>query len=301
MKVLEIREDAAKIQFSNSELSILANTIRETIAALTREFVARVGASIAEGQKVEDLLTQAIDRNYESIELNLSKLELGILHSCLNEVCYGFKLADFELKIGASREEVRLIFEQVIPISREMRSILDEIKAAFIAKAKLNKKEFLLEGEGYKVSFDLSKRRLRQEEIGVSIRLFLETQISELSLKTHLDLMTTQDVRNFILELENYANSLNKASDDLISPLNIYNDLFQLQVENKKIEKEESEYANLSLMVHFTRSRPKVSEPFLGVKGMISIQNITSFTSSVREFLDCSIESMSLDTSDRSQ
>ena len=290
MKVLEIREDAAKIQFSNSELSILANTIRETIAALTRSFVARVGASISEGQQVENLLTQAIDRNYESIELNLSKLELGILHSCLNEVCHGFKLADFELKIGADLEEVRSIFEQVITITREMRSILDEIKAAFIAKAKLNQKEFLLEGEGYKISFYLSKRRLRREEIGISIRLFLETKVSEVSLRTHLDLMATQDVRDFILELENYANSLSKASENLISPLTLYNDLFQLQVENKKIEREDSEYANLSLMVHFTRYSPKVSSPFLGVKGMISLQNIISFTSSMRDFLARPIE-----------
>ena len=175
MKTIEIQEDSSRIEFSNFELSVLAKIIIEVANALTREFVARVGASIAEALQVEDLLTQAIDRESEFIELNLSRLELGIIHSCLNEVCHGFNLADFESKLGASREEVSAIFKQAIAVTREMRSILEQQKAAFLAEAKLNKQEFFLKGDGYQISFYLSKKIFRIEEIGIFLILFVDT------------------------------------------------------------------------------------------------------------------------------
>jgi hypothetical protein len=45
--------------------------------------------------------------------LALSKDELSALNNCLNEVCNGINLFEFETRVGASREKVREMLKTI--------------------------------------------------------------------------------------------------------------------------------------------------------------------------------------------
>jgi len=48
----------------------------------------------------------------------LTKDELITIGNCLNEVCHGIDLFEFETRIGASKEETRRILDQILAAQR---------------------------------------------------------------------------------------------------------------------------------------------------------------------------------------
>ena len=47
-----------------------------------------------------------------------TKEELILIGNCLNEVCHGIDLFEFETRIGASKEETRRILDQILTAQR---------------------------------------------------------------------------------------------------------------------------------------------------------------------------------------
>lgn len=52
----------------------------------------------------------------ESMSLRLTRVEIGILVACMNEACNGLDI-DFPTRTGYSREEARLLMDQLSPFS----------------------------------------------------------------------------------------------------------------------------------------------------------------------------------------
>jgi hypothetical protein len=54
---------------------------------------------------------QTLKIDQDHFEITLSEDELAIICNCLGEPCYGSRLSDFETKIGASKEHVKMILD----------------------------------------------------------------------------------------------------------------------------------------------------------------------------------------------
>jgi hypothetical protein len=286
MKVVEILEDVAKIQFSTLELRILANVIHEVVIALNRDFGARIGVSIEEAQQFLYLINQSKTLEVETIELNLSDLEVLLLNNALNTVCHGINLTNFKSTIGTSPEEANLMLDSIHLVINEMDSIQEKKKQLLFSKSNfLNQKEFFLEANRYRVSLYLKHMKFRGGDLGIFIILYLNNDSSEFFLSSNPRPIHTQDLQDFILELENHVESLRTESEELVNPLKVSNELFQVQVENKIINSENEEYVDLSFMISLSQRRLSLLSSFVGIKGAILLDNIQSFTSSVQEFL----------------
>jgi hypothetical protein len=46
--------------------------------------------------------------------MELSEIELGTIGNCLNEVCNGIDVTEFQTRIGVSREEVKALLQEIV-------------------------------------------------------------------------------------------------------------------------------------------------------------------------------------------
>ena len=49
----------------------------------------------------------------DKFRLDVSREELGTLGNCLNEVCNGIELSEFQTRVGVSREEVQVLLQML--------------------------------------------------------------------------------------------------------------------------------------------------------------------------------------------
>ncbi len=61
----------------------------------------------------------------DQVTLDLTDDELGLLGNCLNEVCHGIKVLDFESKIGVKINNAQLILKDVSQIYKKMEQEKD--------------------------------------------------------------------------------------------------------------------------------------------------------------------------------
>ncbi|MDR1533479.1 MAG: hypothetical protein LBU64_00030 [Planctomycetota bacterium] len=70
---------------------------------------------------------EAITREKEcSSTILASKDDLLIIRSSFNEILHGFEIADFENRIGASRVDVKVLFEKLKRCVRSLDDLHDE-------------------------------------------------------------------------------------------------------------------------------------------------------------------------------
>jgi hypothetical protein len=116
MKFEKIKLNNLIITFSKQELVILSNAIYETLTEIEEwEFFTRTGTETGEARKLLERIKGIIQSSGKKDELRLeiSGLELRILHSSLGEVISGFHLENFEQRIGVSEQVARVLFEQI--------------------------------------------------------------------------------------------------------------------------------------------------------------------------------------------
>jgi hypothetical protein len=130
MNIKKISNSKIIIQFSKHELTILSNSISETLKEIDDwEFAIRVGAEPEEARlllnkinKAKEILTQDENRNESDLELSLD--EALILNNILNEVTHGFYIKQFENHIGDSEDNVRLFLININKACKTMYSLL---------------------------------------------------------------------------------------------------------------------------------------------------------------------------------
>ncbi|MGN7872929.1 hypothetical protein ACTJKJ_05100 [Roseateles sp. 22389] len=66
---------------------------------------------------------KVIDRTGEQSRVGISREELLILNAALNEVCNGIKIFEFETRIGADRERVAALLNEVGALIDEMDAL----------------------------------------------------------------------------------------------------------------------------------------------------------------------------------
>jgi len=59
--------------------------------------------------------------NADHAGLVLSRHELGTIGNAINEVCNGFRVADFEFKMGGDVPKVEQVLDDIIPVYRKMK------------------------------------------------------------------------------------------------------------------------------------------------------------------------------------
>jgi hypothetical protein len=291
--------DRIVIQLPADELKLVKTTLYQVCIAISSSgFSARMGVNKEEVQSLVFWLEQLLLENNCSseaiscttdIELELTSRQLSAIRQAFNEVCNGIQFSDFEKTMGVSKETVRHLFGDVKNIAKEV-AIKEESQnkkqETLLTKSNfLVEKEFFLEANEYRISFYLRHLILGGGDIGIFIILYLNNHSSEFSLSCNPRRISELTFRNFILELENHVESLRIESDELVNPLKVSNELFQVQVENKIINSENEEYVDLSFMISLSQRRLSPLSSFVGIKGAILLKNIQNFTSSVQEFL----------------
>jgi hypothetical protein len=64
---------------------------------------------------------EIIETSQASVLVRISRDELLIMHASLNEVCNGIEIFEFETRVGADRDRVRSMLDQI-------GSVLDSMK-----------------------------------------------------------------------------------------------------------------------------------------------------------------------------
>jgi hypothetical protein len=117
MKLEKIKLTNLVITFTKQELVILSNAIHETLKEIEEwEFFTRTGTETGDARMLLERIKGIIQSSGEKDEfrLEISGLELRILHSSLGEVIAGFHLENFEQRIGVSEQVARVLFEQIL-------------------------------------------------------------------------------------------------------------------------------------------------------------------------------------------
>jgi hypothetical protein len=116
MKFEKIKLTNLVITFTKQELVILSNAIHETLTEIEEwEFFTRTGTETGEARMLLERIKGIMQSSGEKDEfrLEISGLELRILHSSLGEVTAGFHLENFEQRIGVSKKVARFLSEQM--------------------------------------------------------------------------------------------------------------------------------------------------------------------------------------------
>ena len=99
------------LEVSHQALVIINNSIKLVIKKITYAFQSRMGCSLEEVISIQNKISNVInENNINTIEIVLMLLsfeEAAIVNDCLNEVCNGLKIDDFEKEIGVSKEFAR--------------------------------------------------------------------------------------------------------------------------------------------------------------------------------------------------
>jgi hypothetical protein len=107
------------LEFCKKELIILSNSIIETIKEIEDlEFHTRVGTNAGEAKLLLEKILNALANPIKSkgngaFWIDLSETEMLILNNALNEVTAGFHIEEFEKHIGAPKDEVRLLLNNI--------------------------------------------------------------------------------------------------------------------------------------------------------------------------------------------
>jgi len=68
----------------------------------------------------------AIKINRETIIIELSKDELGVLTNALNEVCNSIEVWEFDTRMGVTIEDAQVILQHLAKIYRESNIVANE-------------------------------------------------------------------------------------------------------------------------------------------------------------------------------
>ncbi|MGL4758484.1 MAG: hypothetical protein ACRCXZ_04060 [Patescibacteria group bacterium] len=125
MKVINYTSQEANISLSDKELEILKRAIVEVKQFISiHEFKLRLEASQAEIDNFFKLINQLIEqvKHNKKNKIKFTFQEVIIINNILNEICNG-KNTDFEVKIGASFEEVDCFSLLICKLGKKIYSI----------------------------------------------------------------------------------------------------------------------------------------------------------------------------------
>ena len=111
MKIIK-EDEVMYLVLSNKEWKIVNNSIREVMKAIDDwEFPIRTGVAPEKAR----IFTKRIESFSEApeVRLGISREEGLLVNNTLNEVCHGVVVQDFENRIGASKNEVAILLDEV--------------------------------------------------------------------------------------------------------------------------------------------------------------------------------------------
>lgn len=124
MDVYSVTSLNATLILELNELLIIENTLAEVIDYLgDDEFHPRTGAYIYEGERLLSFIRQKIaiiENNAKtdagaksSIAVSISKDEFFLVKSVFNEIINGYKVVDFNNRIGTSEDDARILYGKI--------------------------------------------------------------------------------------------------------------------------------------------------------------------------------------------
>ncbi len=66
--------------------------------------------------------------NKGQVIIDLTEDELGLLGNCLNEICHGIKVLDFESKIGIEKQTAQLMLKDISKIYKIMDQKIEGVE-----------------------------------------------------------------------------------------------------------------------------------------------------------------------------
>ena len=115
MEIVKATKEKTKIQLSVHELTTFSNVLNEVDNVLyVSEFKTRMGVSREEVRSLSNSILELLEGlPNRKIVTQFSVSEFVTLNNALNEVCNGIKIPDFEVKLGISCEDAKLLLKSV--------------------------------------------------------------------------------------------------------------------------------------------------------------------------------------------
>ena len=122
MKIIEVDNESANIQISLRELKVLNNVIIETFNGISvAEFKTRTVFFREEVEQVRKLIVNLLTEiEIGPTTVKLSTDEILILTIMLGEVCHGFDIDNFEIKIGVTKKEAEDFCSTIHSLEKEL-------------------------------------------------------------------------------------------------------------------------------------------------------------------------------------
>jgi hypothetical protein len=293
MKIMKQTTTGAEIEISIDQLKVLINSIRETCKCIGDfGFSARIGSHPPLVMSLVNLLFRKLENpeNNSSILIELSLDNLFILHNTLNEICHGFRLNDFESKIGVSREQAKdfLRFINNLIKKIELTRVDEDCKGCierdvYLDKAQLSREKVCLETQGYQVSFYLKMSSRYVDWLDLIVVMDANAELGNLRFQTSLAMAAYRDMIDLTQYLEQHLKKLQKNPGYISPPFFKNMNLFKIQALAINWTNRDEETFTLQFMLTaFNIKKQDNIETYAGAESRISFQKARDFISSMR-------------------
>lgn len=126
MKIIQLTKDIATVYVSIQELNILKKALAAIQEVLpVRSFQVRVDYSHQRVKEFEELISkliaqESLNHSNDRVKIWFSSDETKMFNNAFNEICYGVKVANFEVQIGSSLEIAKKLLFTASKMNKEM-------------------------------------------------------------------------------------------------------------------------------------------------------------------------------------
>lgn len=294
MRIIKIESNSVDVQFSVYELIALRNVLNEVYNSLPKsEFETRMGVSRKEVRRFAEVILQRIKKLNKNSEAHFNLLIKDILtfNDALNEVCHGFKVENFETKLGISKQEAKLLLSSINKIGKQIISNSQNDKKNQILTPKSSnsliiRKKCYLETNENKFIFYLSSLEHSKTEVGLIIVLETKALNQDFPVRSTAQKIYIKDLQNLRQYLDSYLNYFYKKNNGISKIVSLGDNLFQIQVLPSSNTLENQDLLTTRIRFNLgNQKNERNTDIYLDIQGTVNLTNIRSFTSEIQEFL----------------
>lgn len=232
---------------------------------------------------------QLINIISDRADIQFSIDELLTLNNALNEVYNGLNIIDFETKIGASRDQVKLLLSSVNKLASELRPpryLKNDLRARVDkpdSYSKTIKKQCILETSKYQVTFFLKSLDDFKQSIGIIVAMNTNPNIEGEYVRSSATRIQIASLQSLVLYLEEHINALKENPSKISAPF--YYHIFQIQALSGNVISEDEGSFNLRFMVNVGVDKDK-GNTNTSASAEVTFRNIHEFTSSLQAALN---------------
>ncbi len=300
MDIIEFNSEKAKLNLTNSEITIFINAITKIVNSIPeQEFRQRINLSQKNTIALKDKLNSLL-KNNQSETSEFTYRQVLALNSSLNEICYRIDFLNFKEEIGYNIQTVKTLSDLIFPLTEKMLPDTFQVRMIRrteqlfqvihpyikeLPRSSQTRKECNLSISEYQILFLLFSLKNNRNFSGIQILVL--NKDNHILFKTIVQRISISTLGDIISYFDEYIDlsKRNKASEKyILSGFNLnQSKIFEFQIQLNDMILEKKEFLDLSIKLNI--SKEKENEKYFEIQAPVNFDNIDSFTSAIKEYL----------------